>query len=325
MRIINTLFAIKAAVKLKLFRKSTPFLVYWSLTDSCNAQCKYCSRWKKNTCELPIREILLLAKEMITNGTKRVVFTGGEPILREDISDIVNYFSQQGVFTTVISNGLIVKQKIKELKNLGAFVFSLDGPEKIQDYIRGEGSYKKTVEAIKIAKEYNIKVNLISVITKANLNYIDHVLSIAKEFNTPVSFQPIAEQFLDSDSKRSDLFPSPLDYRKVIHKLISKKKMGNRWIMNSLTGLYHLLGWPSPRPMVCSGGLLSCRVDTEGYVGYCDRPNKIIPLNCLDVGFKNAFRNLSPISCDQCWCGMRVELNYLLKYSFDALYNLVRM
>lgn len=309
-------------MKSKVFNKRTPIVVSWALTNRCNSKCKYCSRWKQETGELNTKQIFAIIDELSEMGTRRIIYTGGEPLIREDIGEIIDYTVERGVNVIVNSNGSFIPLRIKKILKLKSLIFSFDGPKDIHDWIRGESSHLEVLEAIRITKDYGIEVGLTTVISKANLNAIDYILEVAEKFNVKVSFQPVSEHLLDRDNSKV-MVALELSYRKIIQNIIIKKRNGNKYIKNSITGLNHLLNWPKSKSIKCSGGLISCRIDSEGYVSYCDRPQNKKILNCSEVGFKRAFGNLLPISCDQCWCAMRVELNYLLELNLNCIYNLI--
>ena len=311
-----------AILKLKLLFKKTPIIVSWSLTNRCNSKCKYCFRWKQESVELNTKQIFSIIDELAEMGTRRIIFTGGEPLLREDIGEIIDYTAGKDINTIMSSNGRLISWKIREISKLKRVIFSFDGPEDVHDRLRGEGSHFKVLEAIRIAKSYGIEVGLAAVLSRMNLSSIDYILEAAAKFDVKVSFQPILMHLLDEENSKT-VVPLESCYKKAIQELLIRKRKGNKYIKNSIRGLKHLLNWPEPKSIKCSGGLLSCRIDPEGYVSYCDKPQSKKLLNCLETGFKGAFDNLSPLVCGQCWCGVRVELNYLLQLNLNCIFNLV--
>jgi MoaA/NifB/PqqE/SkfB family radical SAM enzyme len=92
-----------------------------------------------------------------------------EPLIRKDIGDIIRYGKDLGFIVSIITNGLLVKRYIKDLKLVDALYISFDGSKKIHESLRGKGTYKKVVEAIKLAKENGINVYPETVLSKQNL------------------------------------------------------------------------------------------------------------------------------------------------------------
>lgn len=323
MRVPFIASALTALIKLKILNIPTPLVVYWSLTDRCNLSCKYCIFSKQGSTELSTAQVFSIIDEMAVMGTKRIVFTGGESLLREDIGNIVNYAFKKNILSVIISNGYLVPKKIKELRNLGMFMFSLDGPPEINDYLRGKGAHEHLMQAIQVSRDYGLRVHFITVLSSHNLNCIDYLLKEAERLKTTIGFQPVLDDTVSHSN--SKFIPSIEEYKKTISRIMAYKKRYNGVIRNSLTGLQYLIDWPEPQPIKCSGGLFSCRIDTNGDVGYCNFKQRINGGNCANGGFKYAFKKLSPITCYNCYCGMKVELNYLLQFDKDCIINFMNI
>ncbi len=103
-------------------------------------------------------------------GVVEVVFSGGAPLLREDIDEILEYASQYFV-TTVYDNGSLALEKIDALRNVDFVAISLDSLNpKINDYIKGvKGSWEKAMEAIETLHKEGINVCVSPTISQLNL------------------------------------------------------------------------------------------------------------------------------------------------------------
>jgi len=320
MKLKLILSVINSLLKVKIFKKRIPLVISWALTYRCNRRCSYCARWQGGN-ELSTEEVLQVIDELAKLGTIGISFTGGEPLLREDIGEIINYTYKKGVKSKLNSNGGLIRERIVQLKKLDLLNLSLDGPEEIHNSIRGKDSYKETITAAKMAVEFGIKVVFTTVLTDFNLNYIDFILRKAEEVKASVIFQPSTQRILGNSSPNPRA-PLETQYRKVIEALIRRKKGGDKTIANSIGGLKHLFNWPHPRRIRCASGWVSCRIEPNGDVIYCSRGKAPSPvLNCFSPSFKEAFENLRPISCDDCWCASRVELNLSFFGNISAAYN----
>lgn len=135
------------------------------ISEKCNLRCPMCWWWGENgvgfkdTKEKSSRIFNELAKEtyfdvidqLIPYGSS-VTIIGGEPFVRKDALDIIRYATQKLPHVSVVTNGtLITKDMAKELSKLSnlEITFSIDGPEKVHDRIRGAGNFQKTVSVIK--------------------------------------------------------------------------------------------------------------------------------------------------------------------------------
>ena len=307
-----------------LFKQKKPIFVSWSITEQCNLQCKYCHVWRKSEpLELPTHLVLGIINTLSKMGTKMMRLTGGEPLARDDITQIINHAHALGIYTVLSTNGILFSEKIKEINKLDRVSISLEGPESIHDSIRGGGSYKKAVEAIEIAKRKNIPVSIATTLNALNLDSMDYLLRLGERFNAKVVFQPAIQTCLYSQEE-NPLSPDITQYRKAILKLVRLKNT-NKFIGNSMAGLRHLYHWPVRTDINCVAGKIICRLDCKGRMKPCGRFD--IKNNTLDVvekGVEKCFDQLDHPSCGYCWCSSFVELNLFSKFNLSVLINLIK-
>ena len=299
-----------------IFRKKFPLVVGWNITYRCNLQCKYCRFWEEKAEELSPKKVLYLITELASCGIKFITFTGGEPLLREDLPDMINFCRAKKMYVSVNSNGTLVKQKIKEIRGADAIKLSLDGPKHVNDAIRGPGVHDKVIEAIEACKKEKIKVNIVTVISKHNISHIPYILELAEKYDIGVCFQPTDRNHFGGRDKREYGIVDEEDFREVISFLIDKKLEGNKFIDNSIAGLRHLYHWPKPKKIPCLKRLFSCDIEPDGRIFICDDfPNSQKYLVPIESTFKESFNNLSlPYSCRQCWTASLVEFNLMANF-----------
>jgi MoaA/NifB/PqqE/SkfB family radical SAM enzyme len=94
----------------------SPIILTHSVTSACNCRCKICNIWKKklNANELTTREIFQMLNEAKRLNFAAYVVWGGEPLLRPDIVDILNHAHALGFYTSIITNGLYSKGKLRK-------------------------------------------------------------------------------------------------------------------------------------------------------------------------------------------------------------------
>ncbi len=316
--------AANALLKAKILKIKTPLVVGWGITDRCNRKCLYCARWQGKIKELSTNEVFKIIDTLTRLGTLRISFTGGEPLMREDMGKIIDYVHSKGIEARLNSNGSLVVKRISDLKNLDILNLSLEGEKEIHDAIRGEGSYEEVIEAAKIAKGNDIKVTLTAVLTKININSADFVIDKAREMDTKVTFQPTTQLILGGKAL-NPIVPSKEQYRKAVEKLISKKKNGERAIGNSMAGLKHLYNWPDPKRIRCASGWISCRIEPDGGIFYCSRKKKLLkPVSSLSSSFWKEFSTLGPVSCNDCWCAGRAELNLAFWGNLSVIHEQIK-
>lgn len=306
----------------RIFGKRIPLVVGLAITNRCNSNCLYCNCWKTDKDELSAEQLILVIDELAEMGTQSINFTGGEPLIREDIGQIINYSKSKGIKTGISSNGLLVARKINDIRNIDTLILSFDGREEIHDAQRCNGSYRNTLEAIRLAKENRIFTRLHAVLTKNNIEGVDYILDFAREQGVIVNFAVVEfDPFSDKENILS-LLPGEQKFKSAILNLIGKKKSGNKHIGNSLAGLRYFYNWPHYKKIPCCAGRVYCRIECNGDIFPCaNLVNRVKPQNCIEQGFRDAFMNLSQENCEACWCDTRIEMNYIYSFNWEAVYN----
>lgn len=308
-----------------LFRKRIPFFVGWALTNRCALKCLYCDASNLDPFEMPTKQVLNIIDELSQLGTRFIQFTGGDCILRDDIAKILEYCYQKNIYTTLSCSGILVPEKIKELRFLGRLGLSLDGRKEVQDYLRGKGTFEMVMKAIDSLKDNNIKFKFVTVLSKFNLGEIDFLLDLAKKLNSSTLFQPGIRKKLYSD-EINETSPDIEPYREAVKKIISLKKQGEK-VTNSFSALKHLLHWPYPKKILCPGGKIMCCIRSNGQVAVCSRVDDthFLSNNCLEKGFREAFIDLPSYSCNNCWASLHVETSCILSFKPEAIFNSFRI
>jgi len=320
MKLKDKFFIINSLFMARVFKKKTPLIVSWAITNRCNKSCAYCDIRNIKVKELETGKILSLITELSRMGTIIIHFTGGEPLLREDIGLIIDYCNEMGILTSINSNGSLMKQRIEELKNLNLVGLSLDGPKDVHDSIRGEGSYEEVIAALTLAKNRNISLRIHTVLSKLNLRSIDFLLDKAGEFGASILFQPSTALLLGGN-QQNPLSPDEKEYKQVIEYIIAKKNK-TKYIGHSVSGLKFLYNWPHLKKIRCQARLISARIESDGNIDICFRNQfKSIPVGSGNIAFQKGFYSLPVLYCDQCCCPSSVELNCMLSLNLDTIFH----
>jgi MoaA/NifB/PqqE/SkfB family radical SAM enzyme len=302
--------------------KRIPMVVSMVVTNRCNYSCAYCDRWDGRGYQLECDEILTFLDDMAELGTKRVIFTGGEPLIRKDIIQIIGHAKSHGLKVNLNSNGTLVPRLMSQLSQIDGLTISIDGDRDTHDGIRGEGAFDIAIEAVRAAKKHpNIRIRLSAVISRDSIGAEDALLDVAAEEGVEVFFQPAEHRLLGSDGV-NPLAPPVDRYRETIDHLIRRKKDGAP-IANSASALKYLRDWPDGDALACAGSKLFCRIDHDGRVMICGRMGEYEEsFSALDLGFKDAFLSLNTARCPTCWCASRVEVNQAFALRPDAITGL---
>lgn len=304
-----------------------PLFAGLSLTRRCNLKCKYCNEWNNLCEELTAKQIFSIIDELSSFGTKLIGFDGGEPLLREDLGSIIEYAKSKGLIVSLNTNGLLVPKRISAIKYVDLLDISLDGPEEIHDYIRGENSYGQVMKAIEVLKKNNIPLKLICTLSRYNINHIDFILRKAEDLKIEVRFGPLhSVHFWREGESLESLYPDISDYKKTLEKLINLKRK-NKFIANSLSSLRYIQNWPfEDKVLTCFASKFICRIEPNGDVYPCTiLRQRVHPINCIAHGIKQAFQQLLRVNCGRCWCMGTLELNYLLSFDISAICNNIHL
>lgn len=154
-----------------------PLLVIWETTQACGLACRHCRAdavLHRDPRELNTEEAKGLIRDIHAMGTPILVFSGGDPLMRPDLIELVVYASRRGlrVGTIPAATDQLSRQHFVELKNAGLaqIALSLDGctAEKHDDFRQVPGSFDRTLQAAGWAKEVGIPLQINSVVTAEN-------------------------------------------------------------------------------------------------------------------------------------------------------------
>ena len=187
-------FFMKSLLKKTIY----PRYIKLELTHKCNLKCLMCPTFLHNQVsgrkELSFEEIKTVLNELSSYRHKPYVsISGGEPFLRPDIFDILQYLESLGLKYKILTNAtVILPESAKKIKliNPEMFQVSLDGPEQIHDKIRqARGAFLKTIETIKYIKENTSwKVLIMCIINSLNSVYLEETVKIARDLRVDVCF-----------------------------------------------------------------------------------------------------------------------------------------
>lgn len=158
-------------------------VVVWNITSRCNLKCVHCYASVEGGCaELTTRQGLNLISGLKDFGVPVVLFSGGEPLIREDLPELVRAATSAGIRAVISTNGtLITREKAEILGNMGlSYVgVSLDGLEEVNDRFRGvNGAFAKALEGIENAMSAGIKVGLRFTMNKRNYQEIPKIFDL---------------------------------------------------------------------------------------------------------------------------------------------------
>ena len=205
-------------------------VVVWNITNRCNLKCRHCyahAKTKADENELTTAEGKKLIDDLAAFKAPVILFSGGEPLMREDLPELAAYAISKGMRAVISTNGtLIDKEKAAVLKEIGlSYVgISLDGGRDINDSFRGmKGAFDDAMQGIENCRRAGIKVGLRFTINKFNVDEVPEMFDIVEKHDIPrICFYHLVYAGRGSDMIESDLTRDGT--RRVVDLILDRTK-----------------------------------------------------------------------------------------------------
>lgn len=200
---------------------SYPLSIKLNITKRCNLRCKHCFI-NNYTLRIPKDKLYSLIDDFIEHKLGSLCITGGEPLLYDGIFEVMKYVTSNNIHLMLATNGTLIDEKIADkLKdtNVNSIQFSLDGYNSVEhDFIRGKGTFNKTIKAIQLLLDSNIKIIIASVIHKKNYDNIQKYLELCSTIGVKNVRFELYLPFSESDEltlDKLDIFRTYLNIKKM--------------------------------------------------------------------------------------------------------------
>lgn len=249
-----------------------PICLTWELTYACNLACVHClsSSGRRDPRELSTAEAKAVIDEMRDLQVFYVNIGGGEPMIRPDFFELVEYATSNGVGVKFSTNGSrIDDERAVQLAGMDYLdiQISLDGADAAtNDAVRGEGSFDTAIAAMDALAAANFGQFKISVvITRHNISQLDEFEALAAKYNAELRLTRLRPAGRGADTWH-ELHPLQEQQVELYHWLLARP--------NVLTGdsFFHLnaLGDENlPGLNLCGAGRVVCLIDPVGDVYAC--------------------------------------------------------
>jgi len=164
-----------------------PRTCVWEITLACNLRCQHCGTraGKSRRNELSTAQCLDVVTQLSHFGCELITLSGGEPTLRKDWDVVATEIAKRGIVVNMVTNGVYRDEEAADdvaaravaagLANLGV---SIDGPERVHDWVRGEGTFARTMKAIERFTAAGIKVAVLTTVNRLNVSLLDEMRQI---------------------------------------------------------------------------------------------------------------------------------------------------
>ncbi|MCL1833048.1 MAG: radical SAM protein [Leptospirales bacterium] len=205
-------------------------IVVWNTTRTCNLKCVHCytdSDNRKYENELTTKEAFKLIDELSDFGIPSLLFSGGEPFMRNDLFTLLEYGAKKNVRPVISTNGtLIDRDTAQRVKDSGVVYvgISLDGLEDVNDKFRGvAGAFKRTMQGFDNCRAVNQRVGLRLTLTRRNFLDINGIFDfIEREGINRACFYHLVYSGRGSSISKDDLTHS--ESKKVMDIILDRTK-----------------------------------------------------------------------------------------------------
>ena len=168
-----------------------PRIIAWEITRSCNLSCVHCraaAEFGHYHGELSLDEIKATIDDIVTISNPIIILTGGEPLMRPDIWEIVDYAHEKGAMPVIGTNATLITEdiaaKMAEHK-IPRISVSVDFPtaEGHDEFRAQPGCFDQTIAGIKMAKAHGVGVQINTTVTTRNAHLIEEIHDLAESLN----------------------------------------------------------------------------------------------------------------------------------------------
>ncbi|MDE7065765.1 MAG: 12,18-didecarboxysiroheme deacetylase [Desulfovibrionaceae bacterium] len=167
-------------------------VVVWNMTRRCNLKCVHCYAQaldEHGRDDISTEQAKTMIDDLAAYGAPVMLFSGGEPLVRQDLTELAKHATLKGMRAVISTNGtLITREKARELKEVGlSYVgISLDGLESVHDHFRGvPGAFRKALQGIENCQAEGLKVGLRFTINKRNAGEVPGIFGLLRDLEVP--------------------------------------------------------------------------------------------------------------------------------------------
>jgi pyrroloquinoline quinone biosynthesis protein E len=234
---------------------SQPNWLLAELTYRCPLQCSYCSN---------PTEIAQYQNEISTNDWKRVLtqarelgciqlgFSGGEPLVRPDLEELILTANHLGYYTNLITSGIgLTRPRIKKMEKWGLDSIQISfqsDQQSLNDSIAGNDVYLKKIEVARLIKEHNFPLTFNIVLHRHNIDSIEQILEFA------FSFEPDFIELANTQYSGGFAFENRDYLLPTLEQVTNAKRVAESYNKGKCRVIYVFPDYYQGRPKACMGG-----------------------------------------------------------------------
>jgi radical SAM protein with 4Fe4S-binding SPASM domain len=206
-----------------------PMTAHLDITYRCNERCEHCYLDHDDKGEMTTAEIQDLLDQMAEAGVFLLVISGGEPLLRRDCFEILEYARSLLFNVKLKTNAVMIREKeAARLRAMGIEQVQISvyshRPEVHDGITKLPGSHKRTLQAIRFLKSQGLKVNLANVLMRQNMADGDGVHTLAAELGVGYTLDPTITPMMDGNTSILRMRAPASELKNLFH---NPKLVGN--------------------------------------------------------------------------------------------------
>ncbi len=173
-----------------------PILLHYYITERCNCRCSFCDIWKipaQKSADARLNDVIRTVRQAKKLGVRFVDFTGGEPLLHDDLPDMLRHAKRIGLRTSITTNCLRYEKYAPQLVGLVDFLhFSLDGlsAEK-HDAIRGRHAFSCVMHSLDVARTLDETPDVLFTVNQKNIDHLEPMIAFAQRLGVILIVNPV--------------------------------------------------------------------------------------------------------------------------------------
>ncbi len=251
-----------------------PTLVQWMATLRCGLRCEHCLAVSRESgfSDMPVERVHRLIDEVAQMGVKEFLVTGGEPLAREDLGEVIEHLGRSGVSWTLNTAAMPTKalREVIERNKPGFVAVSLDGPKDVHDAFRGRaGAWDDAMEAIRFFKSLDaVRVCAGTTVTSRNYDHLDETFHLVTTSGADQwGIHLLVPEGRAAD--RPDLFLSKSQLKRLIKFVARRRRQFHIQMADEIGYLGYLEPLVRDVPLTCGAGRAQCVVLPDGSVVPC--------------------------------------------------------
>jgi AdoMet-dependent heme synthase len=208
-----------------------PRLIAWEITRRCNLSCIHCRAGAEDVDyqgELSTEEALAFIDDVASFAKPILILTGGEPLYREDIWELITHAREKGLTPVIGTNATLITDEIaRKMHDTGItrISVSIDFPtaDEHDGFRRQPGCFEQSLAGIKIAQEHGVDVQINTTVTKLNAHRLEDMLALTEKIGA-VAFHIFMLVPTGRGSEIADQELPPEEYERVLNWAYDRSK-----------------------------------------------------------------------------------------------------